>query len=246
MSEGWIKLHRQIQESKIWNNPVGLKIWLWCLIKANHKECDVLVGRQLVHLNTGQFIFGRFTASEELRQTPSTIRNWIKFLRDDKSLDIKTTNKFSVITILNYKDYQDLDNNLKTNEKQIATDKNVKNVKNIKNIYSSLNSIKQNTLQELSDKYECSLADVERTFTTMKNWCEAKGKVYKNYKAALSNWIIKNIEEGRIKKKTKISENTDFDVPVISEEQRLKNIESIKGLKDKYGLIHKNSQSIKK
>ena len=48
--EGYIKLYRKLLESPIFQNEKALKVWIWCLCKATHKEIDVLVGRQLVHL----------------------------------------------------------------------------------------------------------------------------------------------------------------------------------------------------
>lgn len=135
--EGWIKLHRKIINNKIWSNPVGLKVWLWCLIRANHQLTEVMVGLQTVKLECGQFIFGRLLAGEELGMSPSTVRNWMSVLKQDSYLDIKTTNKFSVVSITKWKEYQSLDSNLdsrvKTNEKQNNTDNNVKNDKNINN-----------------------------------------------------------------------------------------------------------------
>ena len=68
-----------------------------------------------------------------------------------RNLDIKANNKFSVVTIRNWRFYQgtdnknrqqnqqQIDNKLTTNWQQTDTNKNVKNVKNVKNNYSSLN-----------------------------------------------------------------------------------------------------------
>jgi division protein CdvB (Snf7/Vps24/ESCRT-III family) len=44
-------------------------------------------------------------------------------------------------------------------------------------------------LQEIADKYKVNLAFVKSKLDDMDNWRKAKGKVYKDYKAALSNWV---------------------------------------------------------
>lgn len=49
-NEGWIKLHRKLLNSNVFKNEKLLKIWIWCLCKVTHKELDILVEKQLVHL----------------------------------------------------------------------------------------------------------------------------------------------------------------------------------------------------
>lgn len=61
--------------------------------------------------------------------------------------------------------------------------------------YSSLKDIKEDDLLEISEKYRVPLAFVKLQLEKMENWCEAKGKHYKNYKRALMNWVLKEAEE---------------------------------------------------
>jgi len=168
MNEGWIKIYRKILDNKIWDNPVGFKIWVWCLLKANHKECDVLLSRKTVHLDRGQFLFGRLSASEELKQSPSTVRNWIMFLKQDNCLDIKSSNKYSIITIINYDEYQTLDskldNKITTEKKQNNTDKNVKNENNV-NTYVSFFNEKFKTQYTATSGRENKLSQRLKKFT---------------------------------------------------------------------------------
>jgi len=75
-------------------------------LKASHREHDVIVGLQVVHLLPGQFIFGRRKAAEETGLTEREIRTIIELLKNTGNLTIKTTNKFSIITIINWHIYQ--------------------------------------------------------------------------------------------------------------------------------------------
>lgn len=146
-SQGYIKLHRKILDSKIFSNPKLLKVWVWCLCKASHKAHDQMVGRQIQHLEPGQFIYGRKTASKELKIPESTLNDYMRVLKSDNAIDIKTNNKYSVISIVNWRLYQideqktntnsDTKDNNKwtTNGQQMDTNKNVKNEKNEKNDY---------------------------------------------------------------------------------------------------------------
>lgn len=48
--EGWIKIHRKLLESNVFDNEKALKVWLWCLLKATHKDQKPIIGLQIVKL----------------------------------------------------------------------------------------------------------------------------------------------------------------------------------------------------
>ncbi|HIA6871830.1 TPA: DnaD domain protein, partial [Staphylococcus aureus] len=43
---GWIKLHRKLLDSPIFQNEKLFKVFAYCLMKASHKEHTQLVGRR--------------------------------------------------------------------------------------------------------------------------------------------------------------------------------------------------------
>ena len=155
---GWIKLHRKLKDSLVFDNPELLKVWIWCLLKATHDDYSQMVGLQEVYLEKGQFVFGRKVASSELKMSESKTYRLIKKLENMQNLNIKTNNKFSVITIENWGLYQSddckseqqseqqMNNKRTTNEQQMNTNKNIKNNKNINNnnIYSVFDSYSDN------------------------------------------------------------------------------------------------------
>ena len=94
LDEGWIKNH------KLW------VFWTYCLLKATHKEYNATVGYQIESLLPGQFIAGLRKASEETGLTISEIRTILKFLQRNECLTIKTTNKYSIFTLVNWNKYQ--------------------------------------------------------------------------------------------------------------------------------------------
>ena len=130
--KSYIKLFRKLLNSPIFENEKALKIWIWCLLKATHKERLLLVGQQEVNLEKGQFVFGRKKASEELKMSESTIYKYIKLLEKLQMISINSNNKFSVITVEKWEEYQieELKDNNKvtTKEQQSNTNKNVKNI----------------------------------------------------------------------------------------------------------------------
>lgn len=144
--DGWIKLHRKLLVSNVFDNEKLLKVFIYCLLKASHDGHNQQVGRQVVPLKLGQFVFGRKKAAAELNMKESTVRDYMNILKDDGVIDIKSTNKYSIVTIENWAFYQtsddknrqqtqhQIDTKSTSDEHQINTNKNVKNVENEKNI----------------------------------------------------------------------------------------------------------------
>ncbi|MCP3032600.1 DnaD domain protein [Halobacillus sp. A1] len=147
--QGWIKLHRKILHSEIFENEKMLKIFIYCLTKSSHKNTESRVGRQKVQLEPGQFIFGRKKAASELNMKESTVRDYLKILEEDEVITIHSTNKYSVITVDNWADYQSNDeendnkpsadnqqkNNTPPSERQQKdTYKNGRELKEVKNV----------------------------------------------------------------------------------------------------------------
>jgi hypothetical protein len=72
----------------------------------------------MIELQPGQFVFGRKRAAAELPLTEQTIRTCLKKLKKLQNLTIKSTNKFSIITIINWDTYQAINqqDNQQTNQ----------------------------------------------------------------------------------------------------------------------------------
>jgi len=115
--EGWIKLYRKLLDSPVFIKPEILKVFIWCLLKATHKEHRQVLGCQEMTLRSGQFIFGRKVAAKELNMKESTVRNYIDFLtgrkkyvnrHNDRELDIHPFSKYSIVMVRNWIKYQKL------------------------------------------------------------------------------------------------------------------------------------------
>lgn len=128
--------------SPIWQDPYYLKIWMYCLMKASHKEHEHLVGNQMVKLRPGEFVTGRKALADDLnkgvkpkqRQSEITWWRYLSNLEKWGMLNINKTNKYSVVSVVKWSDYQESEqqvNNKRTsNEHQMNTNKNVENGEN--------------------------------------------------------------------------------------------------------------------
>src|SRR6056297_2713976 len=143
MQRGYVKLWRKSLDSGLIQNHKLWAFWTWCLMKATHKKTKQMVGMQVVDLEPGQFVFGRKAAAKELKISEQTIRTCVQKLKTLQNLTIHATNKFSVISIINWEAYQqeDQQTNQQTNQ-QLTSNQPAANHKqehkNIrKNIYTS-------------------------------------------------------------------------------------------------------------
>jgi uncharacterized phage protein (TIGR02220 family) len=84
-------------------------------MKASHKEKEQLVGRQIIKLQPGEFVTGRQALAQEFnynvkpknRVNDTTLWRWLKFLESEGYLNIKSTTKYTVISIKNWNQYQE-------------------------------------------------------------------------------------------------------------------------------------------
>jgi len=104
--DGYIKLHRRVMESAVFDNPVLFKVWVWCMMRAAYTAHEVVLGQNKVDLLPGQFIFGRRTCAEQLNINQSSLYRYLQLLESMGNLNIKSNNRFSVVTIVNWCLYQ--------------------------------------------------------------------------------------------------------------------------------------------
>ena len=106
MTAGYVKLWRKSLDAGWLRNHKLWVFWSYCLLKATHKQCTVIVGCQQVQLEPGQFVFGRKKAAEETRLSEREVRTCLNLLQKAENVTSRTTNKFSIISIVKWGDYQ--------------------------------------------------------------------------------------------------------------------------------------------
>lgn len=104
--EGWIKVHKQIQDHWVWQDPVKLRWWLDVLLTVNFKDAKVNVGFDLYECKRGQSIHSLKWWSERWRVSKDTARNFFKLLEKDGMILHENLSKSTRITVCNYDTYQ--------------------------------------------------------------------------------------------------------------------------------------------
>jgi len=124
MNRGYVKLWRKSLDAGWIRNHKLWVFWTYCLMKANHKEnFKSIIRNQEVLLQPGQFVFGRKVAAEETGLTEREIRTVLELLINWQNLTIRTTNRFSIITIVNWHIYQPAENENDQQNDQRSTSK---------------------------------------------------------------------------------------------------------------------------
>jgi len=99
---GWIKVHRKLITWEWYKKPNMVHLFLHLLLSANRED-----GRwQSIEVKRGQLITGRNSLSEDTGISVQSIRTCLINLKSTNELTIKSTKKYSLITICKYEEYQ--------------------------------------------------------------------------------------------------------------------------------------------
>jgi DNA-binding transcriptional regulator YhcF (GntR family) len=99
---GYIKLWRKTLSSGILKNPTAWQVFGYLLLKAAWEKYGFDV-----KLEPGQLIVGRRIMAKDLETTENKIRAALKLLSEMNIISIQTTNNYSIITLKNWKKYQE-------------------------------------------------------------------------------------------------------------------------------------------
>ena len=200
MSQGWIKLHRKLLNWEWFKSPKMVHLFLYLLLSANHED-----GKwQGVEVKRGQLITGRKRISEETGLSEQTIRSGLKRLKSTNEITIKSTSRFSLITICNYNSYnakilesnqlntQQVTSNQPASNQQVTTNKNDKNDKNDKKKKRRFAppSLSEVETQIAEKNYKNITADRFVNFYGSKGWMVGKNKMtdWRKALARAENW----------------------------------------------------------
>lgn len=100
----YIKIDRKILEWEWWADINTYRLFTYMLIRANWKEGDF----KGVHVPRGSFVSTLSKLSEATNLTVDEIRTALKHLKSTKEITSKSHGKFTVFTVNNYDQYQDV------------------------------------------------------------------------------------------------------------------------------------------
>lgn len=206
--KGWIKFHR-----KTLDNPIVMKdsahfaVWSYLLLNATHTELPAMFKGKRIVLQPGQLITGCISISDKLKLNESKVRRVLNDFQNDGQIDRQTSNKNSLISILNWEMYQKSDeqnaiqndkqvtDNRRTEKEKVTTNKNVfiQELKNERKDYIMTDS-KESVRQ--TEKVSDVPALTESEALSAANDVSEKRGFPENLKNAFNRWVTYKYDRG--------------------------------------------------
>lgn len=104
--QSWFKFYRSIVESSVFEDAEVLKVWIWLLCNVAYEEHDVVFYGKIVHVNVGDLPTGRKKIAQKINMSESKVYRALNILKGLGNITIKSNNKYSIITVVNWEKYQ--------------------------------------------------------------------------------------------------------------------------------------------
>ena len=142
MSEGWVKIHRQIQENEFWySEPFSRgQAWIDLILLANHNDGFIYVRGNKVIIKRGQVGWSQTRLASRWKWSRKKVAKFLNDLQEEQQVEHQKNNICTIISVVNYNKYQNKDPQKEQQENrrgaakepQKHTNKNEKNVNNDK------------------------------------------------------------------------------------------------------------------
>jgi len=217
---GWIKLHRQLMEWEWYQDSNMVHLYLHMLLKAN-REPKKWKG---VIVESGQFISSRDSLSVATGISVQTIRTCIARLQESGLLTIKTTNKYTLFTLIkwgsvvngesdtNQQANQQLTSNQPATNQQLTTNKKVEKVENTKKdtVVSKKTKRKIGIPDDFAPDYEYAkqygISNPEFAFEIYRDTAIARNYLYFDWnlawKDACRTWLPEKVRQAEANRVT--------------------------------------------
>lgn len=116
--DGWLKLYRSILDSAVFQDAEVLKVWIWLLCNVAFEQHDTICYGKVIHLKPGQIATGRKKIAQCTDLNENKVYRALTALKSLGNIEIKSTNKYSIITVVNWDKYQDENGKRTSNEQQ--------------------------------------------------------------------------------------------------------------------------------
>ena len=197
-------------------------LFLYFLLKANYKDKEW----KGVIIKRGQLVTGRKAIRRDTKISEQSIRTALERLKSTNEITIKSTSKYSIITICNYEKYQEqltntstskLTNQQPASNQQVTTPKESKEVKK-----KDLNGEFTTPPLSFEDKYKAFIdyfnTTKKRETGTLGRFKPIEGKTKAQFKIIAHNYTGKEIGEAvqtLFKTKHHIETNYQYATPEL-------------------------------
>lgn len=191
----YIKVFRKMLTWGWYGDTNTLRVFLHILLKANYEPSEYRGHK----IGRGECVFGRKKWAKELGLSERQIRTALEHLKSTNEITIKSTNKFSVISVVKWEFWQIEEgkvttkstnkesNERPTTDQQPTTSKESKNIRNTTK--HSKGHPKLEEIRAYVAENNLSIdADYFYKYYETAGWVDNKGKPIKNWKLKALNW----------------------------------------------------------
>lgn len=188
MSNGWIKLHRKIQDNPIWDKPEQLRAWIDLLLMATHKERTKFINGEEVILEQGEVDASFRYLSKRWNWSIGKVQRFLNLLKKCSMIEVKTDTGQNLVSICNYATYQIEENK---NDTQVGTAP-------IRNRYENKNVKKERSniyVQEFEKLWSLVPKKVNKKKSYQKYLLVVKKENHETIYKAFKNQVLNNWKE---------------------------------------------------
>lgn len=188
-SNGYVKIHRKLLEWGWYKDQNTKAVFLHLLLTANFTETEYMG----VKIYPGQTVIGRKALAKTLGMSEKNVRTALNHLKSTNEVAIKPTNKFSIVTIVNWELYQIDDGQVasttanKTANKWPASGHTIrkKESKNIESAHApSFEEVNEYVEQMGYQMDPAAFYD----YYSETEWTKKNGQKIKDWKASVRTW----------------------------------------------------------
>jgi hypothetical protein len=193
---GWIKLHRKITENPLYfSEPFNRSMaWIDMLLIANHSDNYFFKRGIRVEVKVGQIGYDLDTLGKRWQWSRGKVERFMQMLENDNQIVRQKTNVTTLISIVNYKEYQcdskaDSKPNRKPNNKADGNKQELKELKE-ENIYRKFShlSISFDEFNKLCIDY--TKQQVDDILDQIENY--SQNKKFSSLYLTAKNWLNRN------------------------------------------------------
>lgn len=145
MERGYVRVWRRLTDSGLLQHPRALQLFMHLLLTATSKPCRRIVAGAPLELKPGDVVTGRERLAQELGATVREIRTAMDILKKMEIVTTKATNKYSVVSIINWDRYQyerPAERPAKQPAERPASDQQATTEQEVKNINTPITSLR--------------------------------------------------------------------------------------------------------
>jgi len=125
MKRGYFRHYRKLEDWPWRNKPNYFSVWMRCLERATHEDYKTRRGNEPIILKPGQFVCGLHQLAKETGVKMTSVNYILDVLELENQIEMDSNPQGTVITVLNWEEYQAVENvvdtKLKTDGKQNET-----------------------------------------------------------------------------------------------------------------------------